>query len=163
MIVRLLPHPVLSVVIAALWVALVNEVAIAHALFGAALGIVIPFITQVYWPDGPVIRRPLKIVEFIAIVVWDILVSNLQVARLILFRRSETLRSCFVAIPLDLRTPEAIAVLAGTITMTPGTISTDVASDRSALLVHCLDAEDARAVATQIKHRYERRLKEIFE
>jgi multicomponent K+:H+ antiporter subunit E len=81
----------------------------------------------------------------------------------VLFRRAETLRSRFITVPLDLRTPEAITVLAGTITMTPGTVSADVSADMRALLVHCLETDDPDGVVAQIKSRYERRLKEIFE
>ena len=69
----------------------------------------------------------------------------------------------WVAVPLDLLTPEAITVLAGTITMTPGTVSADVSAEGHALLVHCLDCDDPEAVRDEIKQRYERRLKEIFE
>jgi multicomponent K+:H+ antiporter subunit E len=54
-------------------------------------------------------------------------------------------------------------VLACTITMTPGTVSADVSADQRALLVHCLETDDPDAVVAQIKSRYERRLKEIFE
>ena len=87
---------------------------------------------------------------------WTTLDTNLRAGRL---------RLIFVAdeIPLELRSPEAIAVLAGTITMTPGTVSADLSSDGRSLLVHCLDAADPDDVVASIKSRYERRLKEIFE
>lgn len=163
MMARAIPHPVLSFVIAGVWVALVNNVSPGAVLLGLALGVAIPLVTRAYWPDAPRLRRPFRIAEYSAIVLWDILVSNLQVAWLVLFRRGASLRSCFVTVPLDLRTPEAIAVLAGTITMTPGTVSADLASDGGAILVHCLDADDPAAVSDAIKRRYERRLKEIFE
>jgi multicomponent K+:H+ antiporter subunit E len=68
-----------------------------------------------------------------------------------------------VTVPLELRTPEAITTLAGTITMTPGTLTADVSAEGHALLVHCLDAPDPDAVRDEIKSRYERRLMEIFE
>jgi multicomponent K+:H+ antiporter subunit E len=102
-------------------------------------------------------------VEYVAIVLWDIVVANFQVAYLILFRRGDSLRSRFVAVPLDLRTPEAIAALAGTITMTPGTVSADLSGDGRALLVHCLETHDADATVATIKSRYETRLQRIFE
>ena len=84
-------------------------------------------------------------------------------AKLILFKRNKDMRPTWITVPLDLRSPEAITVLAGTITMTPGTVSADVAADGSSLLVHCLDATDPDAVRDDIKQRYERRLREIFE
>ena len=65
-------------------------------------------------------------------------------------------------VPLDLRSPEAITVLAGTITMTPGTVSATLAADGGSLLVHALDTDDPDAVRDEIKTRYERRLMEIF-
>ena len=101
--------------------------------------------------------------EYILIVLWDICVANVQVAKIILFKPNSKLRSAWISIPLDLRTPEAITVLAGTITMTPGTVSSDLSEDGHSLLVHCLDAPDPAATVAEIKHRYERRLKEIFE
>lgn len=163
MIARLLPHPLLSAVVAMVWVALVNEISLGSLLFGLLLGIVIPMFTSAYWPQRPAVRRPLKVLEYALIVLRDIAMSNVQVAYLVLFRSGDSLRSRFVTVPIDLQSPEAIAVLAGTITMTPGTLSADIAADGSAILVHCLEADDPDAVVAAIKDGYERRLKEIFE
>jgi len=95
-------------------------------------------------------------------VAWDVVVANLQVTRLILFRPVESLATRWVVLSLELRSPEAITVLAGTITMTPGTVSCDLSADGRSLLVHCLDAPDAEDTVRQMKERYEDRLKEIF-
>lgn len=89
-------------------------------------------------------------------------VANLQVTRLILFRPAARLDVRWVVLPLELRSPEAITVLAGTITMTPGTVSCDLSADGRSLLVHCLDAPDAEEAVRAMKDRYEARLKEIF-
>ena len=160
---RLVPHPYLTVLITAVWILLVNDFTTATAVLGLALGLSIPLITRAYWPDRPRIRSPLTIVEYALIVLWDIIVANVQVAYLVLFRRGDSLRSRFITVPLDLRTPEAISALAGTITMTPGTVSADVSADGRALLVHCLETNDPAATVAQIKTRYERRLQRIFE
>ena len=82
---------------------------------------------------------------------------------MILFKSNANTHPAWISIPLELRSPEAITVLAGTITMTPGTVSSDVAADGRSLLVHCLDAPDPDSVRDGIKARYETRLKEIFE
>ncbi|MDP3897049.1 MAG: Na+/H+ antiporter subunit E [Mesorhizobium sp.] len=160
---RLFPHPLLTAAILVVWLLLNNDLALGHVVLGLALGVLIPLGTSAYWPGRPHIRAPLMIVEFALVVLWDIVVSNVQVAYLILFRRSDSLRSQFITIPLDLKTPEAITVLAGTITMTPGTVSADVSADGHALLVHCLETDSAADTVAQIKDRYERRLKRIFE
>ena len=163
MMARLVPHPHLSVLIALVWLLLANGIDLGTVLFAAALGIALPLVTSVYWERRPRIGAPFVVVEYAVIVLWDIIVANIQVAWLVLFRRGDSLKSHFVTIPLDAQTPEAIAVLAGTITMTPGTLSADLSADGRALLVHCLDTGDPTATAAEIKHRYERRLRRIFE
>jgi multicomponent K+:H+ antiporter subunit E len=159
---RLVPHPLLTLLIVVVWI-LLNGVSWGAAVLGVILGIAIPKLTSPYWPDRPRIGSPLNIVEYAVIVLWDIVVANFQVAYLILFRRGDSLRSQFVTVPLDLRTPEAITALAGTITMTPGTVSADLSGDGRALLVHCLETHDAEATVKTIKSRYETRLQRIFE
>ena len=160
---KIFPHPVLSVVLVIVWVLLVNTLTLNAVVFGAILGLVVPLLTRAYWPDAARLRNPLMIVEYLLVVLWDIVVANVQVAMIILFKSDAARRPCWITVPLDLRTPEAITVLAGTITMTPGTVSSDLSADAHAILVHCLHAPDPDAVRDQIKHRYERRLMEIFE
>ncbi|MFC0240789.1 Na+/H+ antiporter subunit E [Rhodopseudomonas telluris] len=159
---RLLPHPILTLLIAAVWVALINSVSLGTALLGLMLGVAIPLFTGPYWPVRPSISRPLKIVEYISVVGWDIVVSNIQVAVWVLVWPTARLQTRYVVVPIELTSPEAIALLAGTITMTPGTVSADLAADGSAILVHCLHTTDPDDTVAQIKTRYERRLKEIF-
>ncbi|GGE18945.1 multisubunit potassium/proton antiporter, PhaE subunit [Gemmobacter megaterium] len=159
---KLFPHPWLTLTLVLVWVALANTISLGGIVMGLILGIVIPAITAAYWPDSPRIRAPLKIVEFVLIVLWDIVKSNFIVARIVLFMPRDKLRPAWIVVPLDLRQPEAITVLAGTITMTPGTVSADVSADGRSLLVHCLHAPDSAGVVADIKARYESRLKEIF-
>jgi multicomponent K+:H+ antiporter subunit E len=160
---RFLPHPYLSVLLALVWLLLANEIGAGTLLGGAALGIAVPLFTSVYWSRRARVGAPLIAVQYVLIVLWDIVVANIQVAYLVLFRRGYSLQSRFVTIPLDVQAPEAIAVLAGTITMTPGTVSADLSADGRALLVHCLETVDPAATVAAIKHRYERRLQRIFE
>jgi multicomponent K+:H+ antiporter subunit E len=163
MIKRFLPHPVLSVTLVIVWLLLVNGWSLNSLVFAVVLGIAVPIFTQPYWPDMPKLRNPVAIVGYMLVVLYDICKANIEVALIVMFKPNAKLQPAWVCIPLDLRTPEAITVLAGTITMTPGTVSSDIAADGRSLLVHCLNAPDPDAVVAEIKHRYERRLKEIFE
>lgn len=158
----LVPHPLLTLFIVVVWM-LLTGISWGSAILGSVLGIAIPLLTSPYWPDRPIVRSPLTILEYALVVLWDIVVANFQVAYLILFRRGASLRSRFVTVPLDLRTPEAITALAGTITMTPGTVSADLSGDGRALLVHCLETDDPEGTVATIKSRYEKRLMRIFE
>ena len=160
---RIFPHPHLTILLTIVWVLLANKPSLNSLVFGLLLGVIIPFITQPYWPDRPKLRNWPMVIEYMLVVLWDIVIANITVARIILFKRDADRQSSFVSIPLELRTPEAITVLAGTITMTPGTVSCDLSAQGHNLLVHCLDAPNPEDVRDEIKHRYERRLKEIFE
>lgn len=159
---RLIPHPLLSLMLVLVWLGLVNKFTLGNLILGTAFGLVIPMLTAAYWPNRPAIARPLKVAEYVLIVLWDIVVANVQVAMIILFRREPKIRSHWVPVPLELTSAEAITVLAGTITMTPGTVSAMLAADGSEILVHCLHTDDPDSVRDGIKSRYERRLLEIF-
>ncbi|SDG00712.1 Na+/H+ antiporter subunit E [Alloyangia pacifica] len=160
---RLFPHPLLSVALVIIWQLLANQPSINSLVFGIILGVLLPFATAAYWPNRPQVTRPWKLIPYGLLVAWDIITANVTVAMIVLFKPNRNIHSAWVNIPLDIRTPEAITALAGTITLTPGTVSVDLSDEGHALLVHALHADDPEAVARKIKHRYERRLKEIFE
>ena len=159
---RLLPHPVLTVLIALVWILLQPEISAGMAVVGLILGIVIPIGTARWWPDRPTDFAVLPMVSYCALVIWDILVANVHVAWIVLTKSNADMRPNWVVVPLELRRPEAITILAGTITLTPGTVSADLSQSGRFLLVHALDAADPDAVRDEIKTRYERRLLEVF-
>ena len=159
---RLLPHPLLTILLTVVWCLLSNALTLGTVVFGAILGLLIPALTAAYWPDRPPVARPFGMIVYCIIVIWDIIRSNLTVAGQILFR-GNALQPAWIVIPLDLKKPEAITILAGSITLTPGTLSADLSADGTSLLVHALHAPDPDAVRDEIKDRYERRLKEIFQ
>lgn len=159
---RAVPHPWLSVLLLIIWCLLQNSASLGNLLLGGALALFIPFATQAYWPGSPGAGRVLQFGTYTLIVIWDILVANFIVARKVLFVKNADLSPAWVSVPLEIEAPEAITILAATITLTPGTITSDMSSNNRALLVHCLDAPDPDAVRDEIKNRYERRLKEIF-
>ncbi|MEO0750598.1 MAG: Na+/H+ antiporter subunit E [Pseudomonadota bacterium] len=159
---RVFPHPLLTALLTVVWCLLVNRPSSGAVAFGLLLGIIIPIMTSAFWPERPPITRPWRLFSYFGLVVWDIIVANVQVALIVLFKPNDKMQPNWISIPLELRTPEAIAVLASTITLTPGTLSADLSDDGTSLLVHALDAPDPDAVRDEIKTRYEARLMEIF-
>lgn len=162
MIARLFPHPALSVLLAIVWVLLLNSLSIGGVLMALLIGFLVPLFTAPYWRDKPRLRFGWAMIDYFAIVIWDIVIANFQVAWIILFRRNRDLRAAWLVIPLDVRQPEAITTLAGTISLTPGTVSADVSADGRSLLVHALDVIDREADVARIKSRYEARLMRIY-
>lgn len=162
MIRRLLPHPALSALLLVVWLLLANSVAGSDLVLGVVFAVILPKFTAPFWPDRPRLRLGRTLVVYLAVVLYDIVIANFQVARVILFRRDRDLRARWLVVPIDLTTPEAITVLAATISLTPGTVSSDVSADGRALLVHALDVTNEAAEIARIKRRYEARLLRIF-
>lgn len=158
---RLVPAPLLSAALWLAWLMLNGSLAPGHLLLGGALAVALPLALARWTQPRPRLRRPAVVLRLVLTVLHDIVVSNVQVARLVL-GPEERLRPGYVRVPLDLVDAYAIATLAGIITMTPGTLSCAVAQDRSYLLVHALDLADPAGLAADIKARYERPLLEIF-
>ncbi len=162
MIRRILPHPALSVLLLVVWMLLVNEFTFGALFLALVFAVLVPLVTSRFWPDRPRIRFGGDAAAYVAIVLFDIVVANFQIAWIILTRRNRDLRSHWLVIPTELRSAEAITVLAGTISLTPGTVSSDISSDGRALLVHALDVADPVAEVARIKQRYETRLLKVF-
>lgn len=158
----LFPHPVLTLILAVVWLLLQNAFTPGMLVFGVILGIIIPAGTAAWWPDRPTGLNVVKFMSYAVMVLWDILIANVEVAWIVLTKPNADLKPAWIAIPLELVEPEAITILAGTITLTPGTVSADLSNEGHSLLVHVLHTEDPDAVRADIKSRYERRLLEIF-
>lgn len=159
---RLFPHPLLSAALLVVWLLLNNTVAAGHILLGALLAVAVPLAIEPFWRRERIFRRPQVLLRLVPIVLWDIVVANVTVARLVLgpLRRLEPR---FIEVPLEVTHPFAISALASIVTMTPGTVSAVVSEDRRRLLVHGLHVPDEAAVIASIKVRYEAPLKELFE
>ncbi|BFM21233.1 Na+/H+ antiporter subunit E [Gilvimarinus japonicus] len=158
----LFPHKLLSVFMLVLWLLMANSISPGQWLLGALLAWGIPFLTQSFWPQSMVLSSPLLAMRFIFLVLWDIIIANMQVAVLILSSR-EKLQPAFMKIPLELKQDFTITLLANTISLTPGTVTVDLQMEEGYLLVHSLHVTDVDAAIAEIKRRYEAPLKEIFE
>lgn len=161
MLKKLLPHPILTLVLWAIWLLLNNTLDAGHMVLGLILAILIPWLTSGFWPEKVCIRAPATLFKFVGVVLWDILVANIAVAKLIL-GRNDQLKPGFFYLDLDIQSPLGISLLANTISLTPGTVSCDLTPDRKRLLIHALHIDDIDDTIAQIKQRYERPLKEVF-
>lgn len=158
---RWLPHPLLSLLLAAAWLLLQRSLSLPQLLTALVLALGLPLLLKGFLPGAAPTLRLARVPGFVALVLWDIVVANLTVARIVLSPRSDP-QPAWVPVPLELTHPNAITLLATIITTTPGTVSCVVDEERGEILVHALDCADPAAMAAEIKARYERPLKEIF-
>ena len=154
-------HPALSVLLAAVWLLLQQSLALPQLIWAAVLGLLLPRLIHGFLGPALHLHRPGLALRFVFVVLWDILVSNLSVARLVLTPWSRP-QPAWVRVPLTLRQPGAVSLLASIITMTPGTVSCVIDEEAHEILVHALNCTDPAALVAEIKARYEQPLQEIF-
>ncbi|MDR5873852.1 Na+/H+ antiporter subunit E [Halomonas sp. CUBES01] len=157
-----LPTPVFSILLLVVWLLLARSVSPGHIVLGGFLAIVIPLLTHRFWDSRPRIKKPLVLLRFVLRVLGDIITANFEVAYLIA-NPWRKLNPHFVEYPLMLEERFTITLLASTISLTPGTVSANLRMDGKTLLIHALNADDEEALIHQIRERYERPLKEIYE
>jgi multicomponent K+:H+ antiporter subunit E len=145
-----------------LWLLLVNSIGVGQVLLGLLLAWLIPLFTARFWEAQVEIRRPLVLVRFFLRVLADILVANIAVAALVV-GPARNLRPGFIVMPLRLRGNVGISLLANTISLTPGTLSAFLSADRTRLVIHALQADDADGIIATIRERYEQPLLEALE
>lgn len=161
---RWLPYPLLSFSLLGMWLVLNETLAPAHVLLGAGLAVAGgKALTLLQAPAGRVRRRAGAIALIFWMVFVDIVRSNVAVARIVLKPGIRDRVAGFITLPLEIRHPGSLAVLACIITATPGTSWARYDAARNVLLIHVLDLVDEEAWVRLFKDKYERRLKEIFE
>jgi len=158
---RFIPSLPLSLAVFLLWLLLVSEISAGGLLLAAALAIALPLMASTLQPPRAHFGPMVVVLRLAATVAVDIVVSNIEVARRILGPQS-ALAPAFIWVPLDIKSAHGITALASIITLTPGTLSAELAQDQRHLLVHCFNLDDANEAIARIKARYEAPLMEIF-
>lgn len=160
---RLVPHPLLALILAGTWLLLQESAAPLDLVTGAVLGLLLSRIMVTLDQAPPRIRRPLAALGLFFLVSFDVVRSNFAVVAIVLNRSRRNLHSGFVNIPLDIRSPYALAALATIITATPGTFWAAYDTRTHVVTIHVLDLVDPEYWIATIKDRYERRLRRVFE
>ncbi len=156
---RLFRHPLYALVLAIAWMMLQGRASVGDFVVGYAVATLVVWLCRHFWSERVTVRRPVVLLRLAATFLRELLLANLHVAWIIVQPRLP-IQPAFIVVPLALRDDLAITALANMITLTPGTLTVDVAPDRSALWVHCLSVADADAVRAQIKRDFERPLVE---
>lgn len=164
MLSRLVPAPLLSAALLGLWLVLARSVSIGHVLLGAGVALAVPHLTASLRPPKARLRRPLLAARYVLRVGADVVHHNVEVALGVVAWRWRRPQSMFVVIPLELHHPLGLAVLAMVTTVVPGTVWSELAADRGALLLHVWDVGGSEGdFIARYKARYEQPLREIFE
>lgn len=143
------------------WAAVNGSFTLGTLGVGFALGGAVLWWMRPLYGPGDYFERFARVVRLAGFFLWELVVSCLQVAHDVLTAKHHS-RPGVIAVPLDAETPLEITVVANLITLTPGTLTLDVAEDRSKLWVHAMFIEDADSLRRSLKQGMERRVLEVF-
>jgi multicomponent Na+:H+ antiporter subunit E len=153
-------HLMFNVVLALLWCLLAEEFSVGMFIAGFLVSAGVLFVVRRMIGKIVFFRKPIVLAKLVAVFLYELVVANLQVAWLIL-RPKMRVRPALIRLPVELKTGGAITVLANMISLTPGTISVDVAENKESLVVHCLNVPDVEKAKRAIKERFEKPLREL--
>ena len=159
---RIVPFPLASVGLVALWLLLNQTFSPGHLLLGGVVALVGGWLLAALELPKSRLRRLSPIARLAGFVAADIVRSNIAVALIVLGIKERDRKSGFIHIPLGLRQPYGLAILACIITSTPGTLWVSFDEATGTLTIHVLDLIDESEWIRTIKGRYERLLLEIL-
>ena len=149
------------ILLALTWAALTGIFTWNNVLIGFIVGYPVLFIAQRSMGSTTYFHKLGYVLRFALFYVWELILANLRVAYDVM-APTYRMRPGVVAIPLDAKTDVEITMLANLITLTPGSVSLDVSSDRRFLYLHAMYIDDVEEFRESVKNTIERRVLEVL-
>ncbi|TPV35116.1 Na+/H+ antiporter subunit E [Paucihalobacter ruber] len=150
-----------NILLTFVWVALTGSFVFLNFLFGFILSFIILWVTSLSSNDSKYFKILPKIVFFFFFFSYELIKANIQVAFDVVTPKFY-MKPGIVKVPLDAKTDIEITLLANLISLTPGTLSLDVSSDKKVLYVHAMYLSNKEKFIKDIKQGFEKRLLEIL-
>src|SRR5690606_14748717 len=112
---RWLAHPWMTLILGISWLLLQGSLEPVHWIWAAILGVVLPWLAHAFIGPGSRVRSGAALARLVLVVLWDIVVANLVVARLVLHPGRQP-RPAWLRVPYTLEDPRAAVLLATIIT-----------------------------------------------
>jgi len=151
----------INILLALVWTAVTGSFTLINLVFGFVLGGIALYLIREQVGSLGYFRRGFKLIVLALLFLYELVLSALKVAILVLSPRMD-LKPGIFAYPLKVDRDFEITLLANLITLTPGTLSVDVSEDRKLLYVHAIDCSDPEALCADIAKGFERRIMEAF-
>jgi multicomponent Na+:H+ antiporter subunit E len=152
---------VLNLFLALVWALLQGGLQEQHLVVGFILGYIIIGLGQQALGSRGYAMKGFHLIYFVLFVAWEIITASLVLAWLLLQPRLK-LSPAVVAIDLDVKSDTEIVLLANLITLSPGTLSLDISTDRRTLYVHTVTLDDPDRFRLKIKNGLERQVLEVM-
>ena len=151
----------LNILLALAWIFLTGDLDFMNFIEGFVIGFIILWVSKYASESGKYISKIPKIISFVLYFIYELIHANVKVAFDVLTPRHR-MKPSIIAVPLTVDKDHEITLLANLITLTPGTLSLDVSTDKKILYVHSMYVSDPDEFRKEIKEGFERKLLEIM-
>lgn len=150
----------LNILLALAWMFLSGDLNFINFIEGFLIGFIILWVSKNSSESQDYFNKIPRIIGFIFYFFYELFVANLRVAYDIITPKHR-MEPSIIAIPLTVDKDFEITILANLITLTPGTLSLDVSSNKKVLYVHSMYVSDPKEFIDTIKTGFEQKLLEI--
>ncbi|RMF03923.1 MAG: Na+/H+ antiporter subunit E [Chloroflexi bacterium] len=150
----------LNILLALAWTALTGDFSPVNFVAGFIFAYAALWVMQFIMLSSSYFGKVTGVISFIFRYLWELVKANIRMAYHVLAPLNK-LRPGVVGIPLDITSDIQITMLANMITLTPGTLSLDVSTDRSVLYVHNFVISNPEEFREEIKSGFEKEVLEV--
>lgn len=145
------------------WAGITGNFSGLNLVFGGLIGGAAIFVLRYSIRQQGALRKAGLILSLTGLFLYELMASAVRVAYVVLHPDMKSqLKPAIVAVPVTVTSDAEITLLANMITLTPGTLSIDVSSDRSVIYVHALSMDSAEDLIAGIANGFEAKIKEVF-
>ncbi len=154
-----------NVFLALAWAALTSDYKFTNILLGFWLGYFVLAVLAVRGviPSSGYVKKVILVIKFIIFYFKELLLSNFRVAFDVL-KPELQVSPGIIAVPLAIDKDTEITLLAHLISLTPGSLSLDVSSDKTILYVHVMhiDPDNVDKIRMEIKEKFEEKVIDLL-
>ena len=135
--------------LAGLWLLLTGG-GLVSFMIGLGMAYVLLLLFRPVLGSEDYVRRVNAFFVFLAVFLREFVVSNVVIAKAVLFQASEDIHPNFITYDVAGMKPWEIFLLSQCITLTPGTTTVDLIEEGQTLIVHAFDADHPEEVRQSI-------------
>lgn len=148
-----------NLLLALAWAAMGGDFSAFNLFVGFVWGYLILFFSQPITGSSRYFAKLWQLIGFIGFFIRELIKSNLRVIYDVL-TPTHHMQPGVIALPLEAGSDAEITLLANLISLTPGTLSLDVSTDKRVLYIHAMYIDDQDALLGELKY-FEQRVLEL--
>ncbi|WP_048602628.1 Na+/H+ antiporter subunit E [Rubeoparvulum massiliense] len=151
---------VLNLALSIVWALLNDDWSFVTLVVGYVIGMGLLYVFHNFLPGTFYLKRVWAFIKLTLLFIVELIKANITVAKQVLSPKLNIQPGIF-ALPTELTTEFEITLLANLITLTPGTLTVNIAPEGNILYIHAMDLPDVEEAIRSIKDTFERQIMEV--